>query len=115
MRNREASLQAEIVAWIRAAAPQCITFAVLNDGLYSKPEASKRRWMGLLAGVPDLVVIAPGGKAHHLEVKAPGGALSPEQRSVIGKLCTLEAPVAVVKNLDEAQAALKQWGIDLQV
>ncbi len=85
MRNAEASLQATIVQWLRASVPEAVTFANLNDGLYSKREASKRRWMGLLAGIPD-VGIAYRGRAYFLEVKPPGRGLSEEQKTVFARL-----------------------------
>jgi hypothetical protein len=68
--NREARLQAEIVAWLREAPPNSLVFEVWNGGdLITKSEAAKRRWMGVLAGVADVVVIAPR-KILFLEIKA---------------------------------------------
>ena len=85
-RNAEARIQAEIVAMIRTSIEGCVAYAILNDGLFSKSEAAKRKWMGLLPGSPDVGMVLPNGQAAFLEVKAPGGRLSPEQVQTIARL-----------------------------
>ena len=111
MRNAEAQIQASIVHWIRAAAPDCIVFAVPNDGLFTKSECAKRKWTGVLPGVPDLIVMAPGGRTFGLECKRPGGVVSYEQRQMFFRMAALGVPVAVVHNVQEAQNALAAWEI----
>jgi hypothetical protein len=111
MRNGEAGIQASVVCWLRQAAPDAITFSVLNDGLYSKSDAAKRRWMGLLAGVPDLCVIDRGGRAFFLEIKQPGGKPSEIQQEVMTRLDRLGSLTAVVCSLEEAQRTLAGWGV----
>jgi hypothetical protein len=79
-RNGEACLQAEIVAWLRTALPNSLAFAPWTGGdLISKARASKRRWMGVLAGVSDLIVVAPG-RVLFLELKSPRCALSTQKQ-----------------------------------
>ena len=111
MKNAEAKIQADVVRWIRAAAPDTVLFAVLNDGLFTKAEASKRRWMGLLAGIPDVILVTPGGRCFGIEVKTISGRLSPDQREIHERMAALGIPVAVVRSLTEARAALVAWGI----
>lgn len=41
------------------------------------------------AGVPDRIVIMPGGKIHFVEVKSAGKKLSPMQKRFAGKLTDL--------------------------
>jgi hypothetical protein len=109
--NAEARIQAAIVEWVRLAAPSALIFSIPNGGLRSRPEAARMRWTGLLAGAPDLIVIAASGRAHFLEVKAPGGSLSRDQRDVHATLTALGCQPAIVRSIDDARRALRHWGI----
>jgi hypothetical protein len=86
-RNGEARIQASIVEWVRTVAPGVLIFHIPNGGYRSKAEAARLKWTGVLAGVPDLAIIAPGGRAFFLEVKTATGRLSEVQREVIGRVC----------------------------
>lgn len=110
MRNAEAQIQAAIVAWVREICPKVVVYAVPNDGLYTKSEAAKRKWTGVLAGVPDLAIVHPGG-AGFLEIKTPGQKPRPEQVEIMDTLKSVGARCAVVHSLEEAKAALSAWGI----
>jgi G:T-mismatch repair DNA endonuclease (very short patch repair protein) len=52
------------------------------------------------AGVPDRVVVLPGGRISFVEVKAPGGTLSEIQKVEIARLRKLGAVVHVVWDAD---------------
>jgi hypothetical protein len=109
--NAEARIQAAIVEWIRVAAPSVLAFAVPNGGLRTKAEAARMRWTGVLAGVPDLAVIAPGGRVFFLEVKTDAGRLSPDQHAIHDHLIALGTPAAIVRSVDDARLAFGMWGI----
>jgi len=109
-RNDEAQIQAAIVEWARTVAPDTLIYAVPNGGLRTPREASLLKWTGVLAGVPDLAIVA-GGRAFFVEVKTAKGRLSDAQREMIGKLESLGAPVAIAKSIDDARAAFAKWGI----
>jgi hypothetical protein len=108
--NAEARIQAAIVEWVRVAAPSVMVFAIPNGGLRTKAEAARMRWTGV-AGIPDLAIVVPGGRIHFIEVKAPGGSLSPAQRDVHDRLVSLGTPSAVVRSIDDARLAFDLWGI----
>jgi hypothetical protein len=110
-RNGEARIQAAIVEWVRTIAPDVLIFAVPNGGLRSKAEAARLKWTGVVAGVPDLTVIAPSGKAHFLEVKTPTGRLSDDQREIIAALGRLGSPFMTVTSIDDVRRAFSCWGI----
>jgi hypothetical protein len=110
-RNGEARIQAAIVEWVRTIAPDVLIFAVPNGGLRSKAEAARLKWTGVVAGVPDLAVIAPSGKAHFLEVKTPTGRLSDDQREIIAALGRLGSPFMTVTSIDDVRRAFSCWGI----
>jgi len=89
-----------------------------NVFFWSTPNEAKRSWAsaaglkaaGLTAGVPDLLILR-GGELHALELKAPGGALTPSQRLVMERMRDCGAQVAVAKGLDEALVTLECWGV----
>lgn len=108
---REDQIQASIVEYIRLCHPDCIVAHVPNGGLRAKREAARLKWQGVLAGYPDLIVNIPGGKAILLEVKAPKGVLSDNQKALRDHCERFEIPWAVVKSVDEARDALAKWGL----
>jgi len=110
--NAEARVQAAIVEWIRDVAPSLIAFHVPNGGLRSKADAARLKWIGAIAGIPDLVVIGKDGQAWLLEVKAPGGYLSTEQRAISDRCTALRIPFAVVRSIDDTRRAFVAWGIE---
>jgi hypothetical protein len=109
--NREARVQAAIVEWARLVAPELLIFAVPNGGLRSKAEAARMKWTGVLAGIPDLAIVTPGGRVHFIEVKTPAGRLSDEQRAIWNALVALGTPTAICRSIDEARSAFAAWGL----
>lgn len=58
----------------------------------------------VIKGLPDRLVIWPGGVLRLVELKATGGALSPAQRVVHSRLAALGATVTVLTGRDEIDA-----------
>jgi VRR-NUC domain len=110
--NAEARIQAAIVEWVRTVAPGVLIFAVPNGGLRSKTEAARMKWTGVLAGIPDLVVIAPIRRVFFLEVKMACGRLSEDQRALFDLLVALGTPRAIVRSIDDVRRAFVEWGIE---
>jgi hypothetical protein len=110
-RNAEARIQAAIVEWVRTVAPEVVVFHPPNGGLRGKSEAARLKWIGTLAGLPDLVVLGRDGRCWLIEVKAPGGALSAEQRALRDKWTELRIPFTVARSIDDARRAFQIWGI----
>jgi hypothetical protein len=110
-RNAEARIQAAIVEWVRTVAPDVLIFAVPNGGRRSKAEAARLRWTGVVAGIPDLAVIAPSGKGSfpRSEVgdrSAIGGSARDHSRS--GRL---GSPFMTVTSIDDVRRAFSGWDI----
>jgi hypothetical protein len=110
--NAEARVQAAIVEWVRTVAPGVLIFAVPNGGLRSKAEAARLKWTGVVPGIPDLVVIAPIGRAFFLEVKTSNGRLSDDQRAIFDALAVLGAPFMTVRSIDDVRRAFSGWEIE---
>ena len=57
-------------------------------------------------GVPDRLIVLPGGRVMFVEVKAPGGRLSKLQEFEIARLRSLGASVVVIWSVNEIAGAL---------
>ncbi len=92
------------------AAPDVFAFAVPNGGYRRPREAHILKATGVMAGVPDIIIIK-GGKIYALELKTTTGELTAAQRDAIPKMQAAGATVAVAYGIDEALATLEGWGI----
>ncbi len=111
MANPEDRIQAAIVDFVRTVAPQVRIHAIPNGGLRAKREAAKLKWTGVVAGVPDLAITIPGGLVAYIEVKAPRGSLSPEQREWRDWLNASRVPFALCRSIEDARAFLTDLNI----
>jgi hypothetical protein len=111
-RNAEARIQAAIFEWIRTVAPNLVVFHPPNGGLRNKAEAAWLKWIGTLAGVPDLVVLGRDGQSWLIEVKAKHGTLSAEQRAMRDRCTALRIPLVVPKSIDDVRRAFEIWEIE---
>lgn len=91
--------------------------AVYRDGQRVSFAGARLARMGVMPGWPDIVLIAPkdhprAGAAHFLELKRERGGRMTEDQAAFEHWCELnEVPHAVARDLDEAIAALAQWGV----
>jgi hypothetical protein len=96
----EAAIQRAIIARLRLSGIVC----------HHSPNAAKRSVIGGRRVKAD----GPEGLVGFLEVKAPGGKLSPAQRE-IGKMLRHMGHIwSVVYSQDEAVTWLQQWGWDVK-
>ena len=102
-------IQVAIVNRLRAEF-DAIVAAVPNGGGRGKLEAVALKEEGVEPGHPDLIAYGREGRALLLEVKAPSGSLSLVQRRLIPDLRERGFPVAVVRSVDEALAAMREAG-----
>lgn len=144
MRQPEETLHRAIVAHLRARLPEpWLVFHPANGGGRSKAEAGVLKALGVLAGMPDLLVIGPkqtgiaaDGMARNgfmvdarliaIEVKAPPRklksgatskakpAVSDAQRDVIEQLGACGVPTLIARDLDETMDALRRIGVPLK-
>lgn len=108
---REDTIQAAIVQFLRLTMPECVIHHSPNGGLRTKREAAKLKWMGTVAGIPDITIIMPGGKVAFLEVKGPKGSLSLDQQAFRAHCERYEIPWKLVRSVDDARAALADLGL----
>jgi hypothetical protein len=104
----ENQLQASIVTALRVRYRDAIVAALPNGGLRGKIEAARMKKTGTLAGMPDLVVILPGGITAWLEVKTATGRLSEAQTEIHYRLAGLGHAVELVRSIEDATAAVNR-------
>lgn len=112
MAQPEKRLQQAIVAYIRAVAPQVIVCAIPNAALRTRAGGAANAVPGLLKGMPDLEIIAPGGLCFFLELKTAGGRLSAAQDALRLRLMSMSVPWALVRSIDDVRGALAHWKIE---
>jgi len=105
----EDQLQRMVLRWLRLQHPEVLVFHVPNGGLRAKAEACIMKGLGVVAGVPDLVLCFPGGVCRFLELKSERGRLSVSQAGTIERLTAMGFDVAVVRDLDEAVTVVNGW------
>jgi hypothetical protein len=81
-------------------------FAVEGGGYRRKAEAAILKGLGIVAGIPDLIIIHEGNA---LELKSDGGRLSEVQKAAHAGLREAGATVAVAYGLDAAIKQLENW------
>jgi len=59
-------------------------------------------------GVPDRIVILPGGRVHFVELKTDGGKPRPVQVWQLGRLRHLGCNAEVIRGMDEAREFIEE-------
>lgn len=106
MKRPEDKLQRSIVDWVRLVCPTHIIFSIPNGGARSMAEGQMLRLTGMLAGIPDLCLIGPGGKAYFIECKSDSGALSARQRAIIDRFIEMSVPYCVARSVEDVRVAM---------
>lgn len=109
--NPEELIHFAVVEHLRAAGVRF--FHVPNGSRATHAYRAKLWKLGLSPGVPDLMIVDPprgGGPGAGLELKAPKGRASDEQKQWLADLRSRGWATAIVYGLDEALAQLRAWG-----
>lgn len=113
MRRAEDALQRGIVQYLRAILPAdgFRVCAIPNGGRRSKIEAAIMKGLGVLAGMPDLLIFGAGGRCWFIECKSGTGRLSPAQQEMREWMELARVPRTTARTIDDVHAALHAWGI----
>jgi hypothetical protein len=110
-RHPEQTLQRAVVEHLRWRARPGVWWCHLANGGWRSPiEAKIFKALGVVAGAPDLLIVADG-RAYFLELKAPRGRVSAAQHECHEALRAAGASVAIADNIDEALELLQSWEI----
>ena len=84
----------------------------IASGEYRPPATAGRlKKMGVAKGWPDFVFVSEYGLLCFLELKRPGGRLSPEQRDIAQHLTRAGFNYLCSDNFDYAVDILRAWGV----
>ncbi len=112
--HTEQAIQVAAVRFLDLALPPDIPWTAINPVSYKNPLiASLSKAMGLKPGYLDLVFWF-NGTSDVIEMKAPGGTLSQDQRDVIRKLEAQRIRYGVAHSVEEVEARLRFWGYPLR-
>jgi hypothetical protein len=109
--NPETRLHSAAVRYLRTVCPDCLTWHVANGGKRSPETARLMKSLGVLPGVFDLVLLAPGPRTFFLEAKAEQGKLSEDQQWFKGELIKMGFSYVVFRSLDDIRDFIVQNGI----
>lgn len=109
-KSTEQKEQIKFVQFMRTFMPEIIVASIPNGAATTSANRIKLRNEGLLAGMPDIMVIAPD-KILFLEFKRPDGKgrVSLEQESVLQKLKDMNHAAHVVESDYEARQLVATW------
>lgn len=114
IKREEAREQARLVAGLRYCwskiedlSQRPVVFHIPNGGSRDAREASNLKIQGVLAGVPDLEVVCPGGRTFRIEMKAKTGTVSTAQSTLHEHFGLLGHNVLTAYSAEEALAKLR--------
>ena len=114
-RNRpEEQVQRAIVQWLQWIEPDCKWLHIPNGGGRSRAEAGIFKALGVVAGAPDLLFCLKGGQCGFIEVKRPGGHVSPEQITFRNSWERAGALWGLAQSIEDVQRIFDLWGVKCQ-
>lgn len=116
---RESQLQESCVAWFRATYPKLARLLVyVNNNSVSAKAGARNRRLGVVAGIPDLILFCPNldSCALFIEMKAPKGRPAPAQLTLHAQLETQGYRVEIVKTLASFKDLIREYlsGVTLE-
>jgi hypothetical protein len=110
-RQPEAQLQRAVLEHLRwRGVPGLFVFHYPAGGWRSPVEAAIFKSLGVVAGVPDLLIICDS-RCFGLELKTGQGRLTPTQIDTQARMRAAGATVGTAIEIDAALKLLEQWGL----
>ena len=110
-RRPEQQLQRSVLEHLRLrGAPGIFFFHVPNGGARTAIEGAIFRSLGVVAGIPDLLIIRDG-RTFALELKSELGRVTPIQTETQQRMQAAGAVVGVARGIDEAIVWLERHGL----
>lgn len=120
-RSKEDPVQIAIKAYLEATLPSGWIVQHTANKPRSAQQGAREKRLGAKAGWPDLGIYGPDpdlpeaepriGRTYFIEVKAPRGATSAEQREMHDRLMDAGFRVGVARSVDEAAKLVARWGL----
>ena len=109
--GKEDNLQVACMQWLSYAHPDALAFHVPNGGKRNAREGAKFKRMGVLAGVPDILILTPkqGFNGFAVELKVKGGKLSKNQKDRLNEFKTCNWLTIVCYSFDEFEYYVNEY------
>ena len=112
MEHPEQKLQEKLRKFLASRLkPEIVWMASANGGYRDPHTAISLKSMGVLPGAPDLCFCLDNGRTGWIELKAPGGKLSPQQKGVAARLIRLNHFWGCAHSIKEAVDIMKPWNV----
>jgi hypothetical protein len=110
-KSTESVEQIKFVQHVRTFYPDLVIFSIPNGGDVSATQRIRLTQEGMLAGVPDVMVMALDLPVLAIEFKRPDGKgkISAEQQAVQVQMEGVGAIVRIATSSDQAKAHLTAW------
>lgn len=115
--DAEAKLQAQVMNYLHWALPaNAVPHHSPNEGLRSPRARQLLKASGCQAGWPDIEIAwgGPPPRVIYIELKAPKGTLSPEQRDLHNRLFYCGHEVIVCRSVECVEESLRELGVPLR-
>ncbi len=110
----EDSFHITVAQYLDLALPHDAAWTTVEHGGYrTKAERGKLKAKGLTPGWPDIQIIFRG-QSINIELKAPGGTLSPAQKLMHAQLSRAGALVFTAWRIEEVEGYLRGCGVPLR-
>jgi hypothetical protein len=115
-KSTESVEQIKFVQHVRTFYPDLVIFSIPNGGDVSATQRIRLTQEGMLAGVPDVMVMAPDLPVLAIEFKRPDGKgkVSAEQQAVQVQMEGVGATVRIATSSEQAKGHLAAWMEGLQ-
>ena len=110
-KSTESVEQIKFVQHVRTFHPDLVIFSIPNGGGVSSSQRIRLTQEGMLAGVPDVMVLCLNRPTLAIEFKRPDGKgkVSPEQQSVQLQMEGVGAVVRIATSSEQAKGHLTEW------
>lgn len=114
--NPEQRLQMAVAQYLGHALKPPVVWTAIGHGGGGRVRGAILKAMGLQAGWPDILVLAPGSRGPRvvaIEIKAKEGRQSPAQKAVAAAFYMLQVPYFLCRSVDEVQMSLASCDVPL--
>lgn len=112
-RHDEAVLHRQVATYLRVAIREPWFWTTFPAGGGGKARGAQLKRAGLMAGMPDILVIGPA-RLIGLELKTAVGRQSVEQKAVAQRFERCGFPYLLARSLDEVEVLLGACGVPLK-
>lgn len=114
MNRPEQALQRAVARYLDLALPDDAWWTAIPAGGGGRRRGAILKGIGYQAGTPDILIVWKGA-AHWIEMKAPRGKVSAEQKAVMAELAACGSPCEVCRSLEDVDCALRGWGLPVRL